>query len=174
MTTSFETFLLLSPEITLFLAALIAYLAAAFSGLRAGWLVAVTGLGIAILISGSQPDSGATISSGPITIDGFSFYIRLLTYTTGLVLALIQSGDYWKAAVQDDSSQNRRRGTGEEAGTFLILLAGLSLVGLANDLVLLFIGLELVSIPTYILLSLNNANGANTSMEIRWLECKIR
>jgi len=58
MTTSLETFLLLSPEITLFLAALIAYLAAAFSGLRAGWLVAVTGLGIAILVSGSQPDSG--------------------------------------------------------------------------------------------------------------------
>ena len=53
MTTSLETFLLLSPEITLILAALIAYLAAAFSGLRAGWLVAVTGLGIAILISES-------------------------------------------------------------------------------------------------------------------------
>jgi hypothetical protein len=58
MTTSFETFLLLSPEITLFLAALIAYLAAAFSGLRAGWLVAVTGLGIAILQqSASKPQS---------------------------------------------------------------------------------------------------------------------
>ena len=85
MTTSLETFLLLSPEITLFLAALIAYLAAAFSGLRAGWLVAVTGIGIAILVSGSQPDSGEAISSGPITIDGFSFYIRLLTYITGLV-----------------------------------------------------------------------------------------
>ena len=89
MTTSLETFLLLSPEITLFLAALIAYLAAAFSGLRAGWLVAVIGLGVAILVSGSQPDSGVTVSSGPITVDGFSFYIRILTYTTGLVLALI-------------------------------------------------------------------------------------
>ena len=133
MTTSLETFLLLSPEITLFLAALVAYLAAAFSGLRAGWLVAVIGLGVAILVSGSQPDSGVTVSSGPITVDGFSFYIRILTYTTGLVLALIQSGDYWKAATQEDNSPLRRRGTGEEAGTFLILLAGLSLVGLAND-----------------------------------------
>ena len=63
MTTSLETFLLLSPEITLFLAALIAYLAATFSGLRVGWLIAVTGLGVAILISGSQPDSGTAISS---------------------------------------------------------------------------------------------------------------
>ena len=168
MTTSLETFLLLSPEITLFLAALIAYLAAAFSGLRAGWLVAVTGIGTAILVSGSQPDSGEAISSGPITIDGFSFYIRLLTYTTGLVLALIQSGDYWKAAVQDDSSQHRRRGTGEEAGTFLILLAGLSLVGLANDLVLLFIGLELVSIPTYILLSLKRTDAAGQEASLKY------
>lgn len=168
MTTSLETFLLLSPEIVLFLAALIAYLAATFGGLRAGWLIAVTGLGIAILISGSQPDSGTAISSGPITIDGFSFYIRLLTYTTGLILALIQSGDYWKTAVQDDGSQYKRCGTGEEAGTFLILLAGLSLVGLANDLVLLFIGLELVSIPTYILLALKRTDTAGQEASLKY------
>ena len=168
MTTSLETFLLLSPEITLFLAALVAYFAAAFSGLRAGWLVAVIGLGVAILISGSQPDSGASVSSGPITVDGFSFYIRILTYTTGLVLALIQSGDYWKAATQEDNSPLRQRGTGEEAGTFLILLTGLSLVGLANDLVLLFIGLELVSIPTYILLSLKRTDAAGQESSLKY------
>jgi NADH-quinone oxidoreductase subunit N len=168
MTTSFETFLLLSPEITLFLAALIAYLAAAFSGFQAGWLIAVTGLGIAISLSGSQPESGATISSGPITIDGFSFYIRLLTYTAGLMLALVQSGDYWKAAVQDNDAEERRRVTGEEAGTFLILLVGLSLVGLANDLVLLFIGLELVSIPTYILLALKRTDAAGQEASLKY------
>src|SRR5439155_15164340 len=36
----------------------------------------------------------------------------------------------------------------------LLIIAGVSLVGSANDLVALFLALELVSIPTYILLYL--------------------
>jgi len=170
MTTSFETLLLLIPEVMLFLAALVAYLAAAFGGLRSGWLVAVIGLGIALLLAGGQPTDGAVISSGPVTLDGFSAYVRLLTYGAGLLLALVQAGDHWRAAVQADGG-GRRHGTGEEAGTFLILLAGLALVGLANDLVLLFVGLELVSIPTYILLALkrNDAAGQEASLKYFFL-----
>ena len=84
------------------------------------------------------------------------------------MLALVQSGDYWKAAVQDNDAEERRRVTGEEAGTFLILLAGLSLVGLANDLVLLFIGLELVSIPTYILLALKRTDAAGQEASLKY------
>jgi hypothetical protein len=61
MTTSFETLLLLTPEVVLFIAALVAYLAAAFGGLRSGWLVAVIGLGIALLLAGGQPTDGAVI-----------------------------------------------------------------------------------------------------------------
>jgi len=167
MTTSVETLLLLTPEVVLFLAALVAYLAAAFGGLRSGWLVAVIGLGIALLLAGGQPADGAVVSSGPVTLDGFSAYVRLLTYGAGLLLALVQSGDHWRAAVQADGG-GRRHGTGEEAGTFLILLAGLALVGLANDLVLLFIGLELVSIPTYILLALKRTDAAGQEASLKY------
>ncbi len=117
MTTSFETLLLLTPEVVLFIAALVAYLAAAFGGLRSGWLVAVIGLGIALLLAGGQPTDGAVIASGPVTLDGFSAYIRLLTYGAGLLLALVQAGDHWRAAVQRDGG-GRRHGTGEEAGSF--------------------------------------------------------
>ena len=39
-----------------------------------------------------------------------------------------------------------------------MILAGLMLVALANDLVLLFVGLELVSIPTYVLLFLGSGS----------------
>jgi len=167
MTTSVETLLLLTPEVVLFSAALVAYLAAAFGGLRSGWLVAVIGLGIALLLAGGQPADGAVVSSGPVTLDGFSAYVRLLTYGAGLLLALVQSGDHWRAAVQADGG-GRRHGTGEEAGTFLILLAGLALVGLANDLVLLFIGLELVSIPTYILLALKRTDAAGQEASLKY------
>ena len=167
MTTSVETLLLLAPEVVLVLAALTAYLAAAFGGLRSGWLVAVSGLGIALLLAGGQPTDGAAVSSGPITLDGFSASIRLLAYGAGLLLALVQAGDRWRAAVQPDGG-GRRHGTGEEAGTFLILLVGLAVVGLANDLVLLFVGLELVSIPTYILLALKRTDAAGQEASLKY------
>ena len=42
----------------------------------------------------------------------------------------------------------------EYLGTLLLALTGMMLVGSARELVLLFLGLELISIPTYVLLYL--------------------
>jgi NADH-quinone oxidoreductase subunit N len=82
----------------------------------------------------------------------------------------VQAGDLFPAAVSRGPGL-RRSGTCEEAGTFLLLLAGLSLVGVAGDLVLLFAGLELVSIPTYVLLGLRrtDARGQEASLKYFFL-----
>ena len=160
-TTSLETFFLLAPEITLVGAALVAFLGGAFAGLRSGWGVSLVGIVIAMALVGGQSSDGATIASGGIMIDGFSTFIRWLVLASGALLALVQSGDLFRSAVSRLSGLQQRFSQGstcEEAGTFLILLAGLSLVGVASDLVLLFVGLELVSIPTYILLSLKRTD----------------
>jgi NADH-quinone oxidoreductase subunit N len=170
MTTSLETFKLLAPEIALVATALLALLGAAFAGLRSGWLVALIGIGAAMALAGGLPAAGTSVISGPITIDGFSSYVRWIVLLTGGILALVQGGDLFRAAVTRGSGLSRS-GTCEEAGTFLILLAGLSLVGIANDLVLLFMGLELVSIPTYILLALKrtDAHGQEASLKYFYL-----
>jgi NADH-quinone oxidoreductase subunit N len=170
MTTSFETFTLLAPELTLVGAALIALLGGAFAGLRSGWLVAFIGIGAAMALAGGQPAADTSLVSGPVTIDGFSAYVRWTVLVAGALVALVQAGDLFRAAVVRGSGLHRG-GTCEEAGTFLILLAGLSLVGVANDLVLLFIGLELVSIPTYILLALKrtDAHGQEASLKYFFL-----
>jgi NADH-quinone oxidoreductase subunit N len=170
MTTSLETFKLLAPEIALIAAALVALLGAAFAGLRSGWLVALIGIAVAMGLAGGLPAAGTSLISGPITIDGFSSYVRWIVLLAGGILALVQAGDLFRAAVVRGSGLSRS-GTCEEAGTFLILLAGLSLVGIANDLVLLFVGLELVSIPTYILLALKrtDAHGQEASLKYFFL-----
>ena len=49
--TSFESFLLLGPEIALVLAALTAWLGGAFLGLRWGWPVALVGIGAGALLA---------------------------------------------------------------------------------------------------------------------------
>jgi len=168
MTTSLQTFALLAPEIALVVAAIIAFLAGAFCGLRSGWLVALLGIATAMALAGGQPTGGAV--SAAISIDAFSVYVRWTVLVLGALLALVLAGDLFPAAVSRGNNV-WRGGTCEEAGTFLLLLAGLSLVGVAGDLVLLFAGLELVSIPTYILLALKrgDAHGQEASLKYFFL-----
>ena len=170
MTTSLETFLLLKPEIVLVVAAIVAFLAGSFAGLRSGWLVALAGIAAAMAVSGGAPAGWESVTAGPVAIDAFSSYIRWTVLGIGLLLALVQAGDVFPSAVSRGAAI-WRGGTCEEAGTFLLLLAGLSLVGVADDLVLLFAGLELVSIPTYILLALKrtDAHGQEASLKYFFL-----
>jgi len=165
--TSLESFGLLSPELVLLGAALVAYLGGAFVGLRQGWLVAILGIAAAMVLSGGQPAGGAAVASGPVSIDGFSIFVRWAVLGIGLLLALVQSGDIFAAAVSRGPGLHRG-GTCEEAGTFLVMLAGMSLVGVAGDLVLLFTGLELVSIPTYILLGLKRTDARGQEAAIKY------
>jgi NADH-quinone oxidoreductase subunit N len=168
--TSLDTFALLAPEIALVGAALVAFLGAAFLGLRSGWIVALAGIAVAMALAGGQPAGGAVVASGGVRIDGFSTFVRWAVLGLGGLLALVQAGDLFTAAVSRGPGL-RRGGTCEEAGTFLLLLAGLSIVGVAGDLVLLFVGLELVSIPTYILLALKrtDARGQEASLKYFFL-----
>jgi NADH-quinone oxidoreductase subunit N len=178
MTTSLETFLLLSPEIALVVAGLVAFLAGGFYGFRQGWLVAVAGIAAAAALAARLPAPGAELiampsgtglssGSGGIVIDGFSSFIRWAVLGLGGLLALVQSGDQFRTAVSRGPGLHRG-GTGEEAGTFLFLLAGLSLVGVADDLVLLFVGLELVSIPTYILLAIKRTDARGQEATLKY------
>jgi NADH-quinone oxidoreductase subunit N len=172
---SLQSFFLLAPEIVLVAAALVAFLGGAFAGLRNGWAVALTGIVAALLVAGGQPADGAWIESGGIRIDAFSAFVRWIVLLLGAILALVQAGDLFRSAVTrgigSGSGDRHTEGTCEEAGTFLILLAGLSLTAVADDLVLLFVGLELVSIPTYILLALKrtDAHGQEASLKYFFL-----
>ncbi|NDC55070.1 MAG: hypothetical protein EBZ74_12590, partial [Planctomycetia bacterium] len=148
------------PEIVLVAGAIVAFLGGAFAGVRRGWLVAVAAIAAALFVAWAQPASGllaadaagrGSIVSGPVAIDAFSSYVRFVVLGLGLILALVQAGDIFPAAVSRGAAV-WRGGTCEEAGTFL------SLVGVSDDLVLLFAGLELVSIPTYVLLALKRTD----------------
>ncbi|MFN5756332.1 MAG: hypothetical protein ACK48M_06030, partial [Planctomycetia bacterium] len=64
--TSLQTFSLLAPEIALVAAAIVAYLAGAFAGLRSGWLVPLVGIGAALAHAGGKPAADATsVVAGP-------------------------------------------------------------------------------------------------------------
>lgn len=80
--------------------------------------------------------------AGPLKVDLFSQYVRWLVMVIALVLVLMAMQLAPDVQVP------------EYLGTLLLAVAGIMIVASAQELVLLFIGLELISIPTYILLYL--------------------
>ncbi|HVU87065.1 MAG TPA: NADH-quinone oxidoreductase subunit N [Pirellulales bacterium] len=80
--------------------------------------------------------------AGPLKVDLFSQYVRWLVLVVALVLVLMSLQLAPDVQVP------------EYLGTLLLAVAGMMIVASAQELVLLFVGLELISIPTYILLYL--------------------
>ncbi len=79
---------------------------------------------------------------GMFALDELTWYIRGLTLASGVVLVLL----HWNQA--DDAR------SAESHACLLAILAGVNLIAAANDLIGLFVALELVSIPTYLFLLL--------------------
>jgi NADH-quinone oxidoreductase subunit N len=149
--TDYITIKLLSPEIVLIAAATVIYLAGAFA--RPGFrplgfaLAGLVGAAIALLATRDLAPEvldypSHAILSGPLVIDLFGHTARWGILIAGAILALLA----------DPPAEERQ--AAEYTGSLLLIVAGLMLAASANDLVLLFLGLELVSIPTYIVLYL--------------------
>jgi NADH-quinone oxidoreductase subunit N len=79
---------------------------------------------------------------GPLKVDLFSQYVRWLALVVALVLVLMSLQLAPDVQVP------------EYLGTLLLAVTGTMIVASAQELVLLFVGLELISIPTYVLLYL--------------------
>jgi len=80
--------------------------------------------------------------SGPIAVDFLAHGARWLALVMGVLFTLMLSG-----GARDELH-------GEITGCLMLLTTGIMIACEANDLVLLFVGLELISIPTYVLLFL--------------------
>ena len=146
MTSASIQFLL--PEILLLVAAVTIYLGGAFFNARRRWRwVAVIGLAMAALVlARQQPGVSA---DGAIAFDQLTFFGRWLGLGFGLLLILIAFRPLHLG------------GTPEYLGSLLLIVVGLMLVASAKDLVLLFLALELISIPTYIVLYLGRRDAAS-------------
>ncbi len=89
----------------------------------------------------AAPGAGAWIS-GPLAMDLLGQICLWPILLFGLLLVMLSS----------DSPSVRP--AAEYVGSLLLIVAGLMIVAVGYDLVLLFVGLELISIPTYIVLYL--------------------
>ena len=157
---SAETIYYLLPEIVIVAVATFIYVAGAFFDSRGVWSwIAAGGLLVAAAALADTRTDGVLI--GPVAGDVLSSYIRWFVVGLGLLFVLLMS----RAASAGQAP--------EVFGTLLIVVAGLMLVASAQDLVLLFGGLELVSIPTYVLLYLGRRSRANQESTAKYFFLSI-
>jgi len=153
-----ETASLFAAEIVLVAVAAGVYLGGAFVDRRGTWRwIALAGLAVAacaLALAAKQ-----TPASPALEADGLARYARWLALGVGALLVLLA----WRPLSAP--------GTAEYLGSILLVIAGLMLVAMARDLVLLFVGLELVSIPTYLLLCLGrrHAHGQEAAVKYFYL-----
>jgi NADH-quinone oxidoreductase subunit N len=132
---------LLSPEILLLTVAVAIYTIGAFIDCTRLWRRMAAGgivlAGVALAAAGGQ-----SLHAGSLAIDPLAYFFRWLALAAGLSLVLISP-----KAVDP-------RGLAEYTGSLLLTVPGLMLTAAANDLIMLFVSLELISIPTYVVLYL--------------------
>lgn len=155
-------FRLAAPEIVLLGTACFAFLGGCFYNRRWLWfLVSLLGVGTAAIVAGVAKPPAAEPLISPLTTDYAAGFIRWL--------AIIFAGAFLFVSL----SETDRSNAAEYFGCSLVAAAGVSLAGRANDLILLFLALELLSIPTYILLYLPAKSKANQEAATKYFYLSI-
>jgi NADH-quinone oxidoreductase subunit N len=178
----------LVPEVILGLMACVLFLGATFRVRRHVWgIVALTSLaaaGVALAVtaravptteavharlgelSGDEQTAGrealaATVYAAPVLFTRLALFFKVLALAAGAVFVLFS----WDEPGDDHAA--------EYHGCLLLIIAGTCLTGAANDLVTLFLALELVSIPTYILLYLPRSDAAAQEAAMKYFMLSI-
>jgi NADH-quinone oxidoreductase subunit N len=153
---------ILAAEIVLVVAACALFLSGFFKGRVGGQLAAVISLG-AILAAlticvlqyvnlPSDPSSFARDTFGNFRITAFSCFMRVIALAVAALLVMVNFPS------NADGSGSRTVDWGRDGpeyfGLMLLSFAGLIMTPQANDLIVLFMALELASIPTYILVAI--------------------
>jgi NADH-quinone oxidoreductase subunit N len=157
-------FPLVIPEIILLTAACVLFLGGTFRASRHVWgtlaLVSLVLAGIALCYSPrsptASPDAEAVIFASPLLVDRVALLIKAVALAGGFILVLCS----WDEVPDAQAA--------EFHGCLLIIVAGLTLTATANDLITLFLALELVSIPTYVLLYLPRVNNPSQEAAMKY------
>lgn len=155
----------LLPVIVVIGTALLVLLMDAFMKKGRGGVImqTVTVLGImaavVLSISGFSSPSGLLVFSGSIRVDLLGNVANIMILSAGM-LAILLSGEYL---------MRRESCFGEYYGIFLLSIAGMMLFCSANDLITIFLSLELMSICLYILTGITRRDPRSNEASVKYL-----
>ncbi|PWB68154.1 MAG: NADH-quinone oxidoreductase subunit N [Deltaproteobacteria bacterium] len=105
-------------------------------------LLSLAGVGAALLLTALQPSMPAvSLFEGMVALDGFAVFFKALTALATIVVIFMSM----------DSAELSGKSQAEYYVFLLSVLLGMFLLSSATDLVMLYLSLELVSIPSYLL-----------------------
>jgi NADH-quinone oxidoreductase subunit N len=104
-------------------------------------VIAALGLLLSLGISIARFGTAATAFNGMVISDGFASFLNILFLFSGLA-AIAVAYDYLKRMDIE---------RGEYYSLLLFSICGMMLMSVANDLIVVFLALELLSIPLYVL-----------------------
>ncbi|MGH7170536.1 MAG: NADH-quinone oxidoreductase subunit N, partial [Gemmataceae bacterium] len=139
----------LVPEMILGVAACLLFLGGTWRGNRHLWggvaLAALLAAGLALMLNPLQHFTSASAAdavryASPVVFDRLALLLRAVAIAGGILFVLF----CWDAMPEKRAADFH--------GCLLLMVAGMGLSGAANELVTLFLALELTSIPTYLIL----------------------
>jgi NADH-quinone oxidoreductase subunit N len=152
-----ETFLILAPEIVLASAAVLIYLLSLWISKPAAWRwMAMAAILVASFLWGLAPEHVSHLAQREVQSDSIAQYFRALLLVASFLLLLC----LWQPLAP--------RGDAEHIATLLLGLVGAMLAVGAKDLVLLFVGLELLSVSTYVLLYTGKMDHAGREAALKY------
>lgn len=155
------------PEIILSVMAMaILLLGTALDGRRKAWLgiAALASLiAAAALMPSTAPGAPAIAFSGMFVHDGFAAVFKMMFILAGILVVLVSS-DYL-----------RERGAlgGEFYALVLFAIVGMMLLASAHDFMVLFVGIELASLATYVLVGLTKKDMFSNEAAIKYFLLSI-
>ncbi len=154
----------LTPEMILGALACLVFLGGTVRADRHLWAGVTLGGFVAallVLCLGRQIQPAADLVMVPMIFDPLANLARGLAFLTGIVFVLFS----WNEVPDRQAS--------EWHACLLVLIAGLGLIAASNDLVTLFLALELVSIPTYVMLYLPRHDDAAQEAALKYFLLSI-
>ncbi len=155
----------LVPEMILAVVACVLFLGGTFRASRDIWsAVALLGLGGALLALAFAPKAvslGEAQTAVPFLFDPLANWTRCLAFASGLIFVLFSWNEVPEAYVA------------EHHACLLTIIGGTGLVGASHDLIGLFLALELVSIPTYIMLYLPKHDDASQEASMKYFMLSV-
>lgn len=151
---------LLGAELWLAIGVLVLLMVGVFSGERS--LSQITGLSLALLVAAAialfLTEERGVAMNGAFILDNFAWFMKLLTLL-GSALAIIMSVNFMK-----------REGVINFEYPILVLTAtlGMMLMISANDLIALYLGLELQSLSLYVLAAINRDSVRSTEAGLKY------
>jgi NADH-quinone oxidoreductase subunit N len=166
------------PEIALFIATCVVMVVGLSPALRTRKLSAIiAGLGVAvagILAATTTPVAGRDANvTGQLLLPSMVPYAKVLIAGVGLLLLMLLAGTVDRAEESAIAAGRRafdplRSNRAEFYAFYLFSLTGLMLCADADDLIWLFLALELTSLPTYIMVTISTARNRSREAGVKY------